>query len=57
MDFKRADTILTKIEEVEPDFYAGLLGLVVLELAPAKTDEDIVEAVLGAYRYIQARDD
>lgn len=48
---------LAELEELEPDFYAGVMVRVIERLFPDKSVEDIVGAVLWAYREEQAREE
>ena len=49
----RQQAVQQRIEEVEADFYAPLLGVTLVNLFPEKTNSEIVDAVLGAYKQIE----
>ena len=52
----RQRAVVERIQEVENDFYAPLLGLTMVNLFPEKTIDEIVDSVLSAYKQLQSGD-
>ena len=51
---ERQKLVRSRIEEVEADFYAPLLGLTMLNLFPERfSDDEIVDGVLSAYKQME----
>lgn len=50
---ERQKYIRAKIDEVQQDFYAPLLGLTILNLFPEFSNEKIIDAVLSTYKQLE----